>query len=571
MHRLYIETVGCQMNVLDSELVVAALRQRGYELTDDPGQADTILFNTCSVRENAEHKTYSSVGRFKYGKRKKPDLVIGVIGCMAQKDQERIFEKAPHVDLIVGTGQLAEIPDLVDKVRSTRKKQMAVSLDRKEGSRAEVAGSFESYDPLRDPTMRPSPWQAFVRIMFGCDKFCTYCVVPTTRGPEQSRSPSEIRHEVQLLAEQGVKEITLLGQTVNSYKFHEAGRTHRLSDLIAGIHDTPGIARIKFVTSFPKDMTTDLLEAIRDLPKCSQYLHVPLQHGCDEQLKRMKRGYTVADYREMMGRIREILPACAVSSDFIVGFCGETEESFQRSIDAIREFRFKNSFIFKYSPRPGTKAYDLYADDVPEEVKRRRNNELLNVQNEISEEDNAAFIGRRVEVLVEGPSKWSRGAKNGREGVPAQHIHDEQSHNEPAATNSVDHIADSSSEMVPLNTLPGWHQGAEPVNYPQSQAAPQDLVTLGTTAGSLPSPPLAAPVEVPGTPDVSDAEFHLHGPIQLVGRTSCDRIVVFTGNSRLAGSLAEIEIDDVTPTTLMGAIVMQSVQPGSGGLLPILV
>lgn len=536
MHKLYIETVGCQMNVLDSELVVAALKQRGYELTDNPQEADTILFNTCSVREHAEHKTYSSVGRFKYGKRRKPELVIGVIGCMAQKDQELVFEKAPHVDLIVGTGQLAEIPDLVEEVRRTRKKQVAVSLGRKEGSRDEVAGSFESYDPLRDPEMRPSPWQAYVRLMIGCDKFCTYCVVPTTRGPEQSRPPSDIVREVQVLADQGVKEVTLLGQTVNSYKHTEHGRLHRLSDLISRIHDTPGLERIKFVTNYPKDMTTDLLEAIRDLPKVARYLHVPLQHGCDQQLQRMKRGYSVQDYREMMGRIRDIVPDCAVSSDFIVGFCGETEEAFLQSVAAVREFRFKNSFIFKYSPRPGTKAYELYADDIPEEVKKRRNNELLRIQNEISEEDNAEFIGRRVQVLVEGPSK-----RTSKEllSVPAS------GGRQPPDTEAA---------------LPGWHSGPEPVNYPQSRAEPADLLSLTThrSANSL------------GDVSGSDAPPN-SGPMQLVGRTRCDRIVVFEGNPRLAGTLAEIEIDDVTQTTLLGTIVTRHVQPGSGDLLPILI
>lgn len=553
MHRLYIETVGCQMNVLDSELVVAALRQRGYELTNDPHIADTILFNTCSVREHAEHKTYSSVGRFKYGKRKNPELVIGVIGCMAQKDQELIFEKAPHVDLIVGTGQLGEIPDLVDEVRRTRSKQLAVSLGRKDGSRLEVAASFESYDPLRDPSMRPSPWQAYVRIMIGCDKFCTYCVVPTTRGPEQSRMPSDIHREVQALARQGVKEITLLGQTVNSYKVTENGRQYRLSDLIALIHDTPGIDRIKFVTNYPKDMTNDLLFALRDLPKVSRYLHVPLQHGCNEQLKRMKRGYTVEDYREMVGRIREIVPDASISSDYIVGFCGETDEAFQKCIDTVREFRFKNSFIFKYSPRPGTKAFDLFEDDVPEEVKKRRNNELLRVQNEISEEDNAAFIGRRVEVLVEGPSKKAHLAVPAGEGKTVEVV----------------------TEGL---ALPGWHAGPEPVNYPESHAAPNDLVSLG---GAKPAGEEAALQQLRHSHDhdrhdVVIDDVPLVGvpesvsPIQLVGRTRCDRIVVFNGNPRLAGTLAEIEVDDVTQTTLLGNIVTREVQVGSNGFLPIL-
>ncbi|MDA1161059.1 MAG: tRNA (N6-isopentenyl adenosine(37)-C2)-methylthiotransferase MiaB, partial [Planctomycetota bacterium] len=418
--QLYIETVGCQMNMLDSELVVAALRQQQFELTNDIKAADTILFNTCSVREHAEHKIYSQLGRIKFQKRNRPNLVIGVMGCMAQKDQELIFEKAPHVDLVVGTGQLGEIPRLIDEARSSRKRLTALSLDRKGGSRESVANSFESYDPLRDPEMRPSPYQAFVRIMIGCDKFCTYCVVPMTRGPEQSRPPSLIAAEVRTLAEQGVKEITLLGQTVNSYRHTEDGREYRLSNLLELIHDTEGIDRIKFVTNYPKDMTDDLLQAVRDLPKVMKYLHVPLQSGCDEVLQRMKRGYTVGEYREMMHRIREQIPGCAVSSDFIVGFCGETEEAFQKSMDTVQELRFKNSFIFKYSKREGTKAFEMFEDDIPDEVKRRRNNEMLDLQNRISEEDNAEFIGRRVSVLVEGPSK-SAAKRAAREGQPLDH------------------------------------------------------------------------------------------------------------------------------------------------------
>lgn len=405
--RLYIETVGCQMNMLDSELVVAALRKDGYQLTDSPKEADTILFNTCSVREHAEHKIYSALGRLKYSKRDRPQRVIGVMGCMAQKDQDLIFRRAPHVDLVVGTGQLAEIPGMIRKARTSpdRQPQKAVSLGRRDGSRLEIADSFQSYDPLRDPEMRPTPFQAFVRIMIGCDKFCTYCVVPSTRGPEQSRAPSQILTEVRVLADQGVREVTLLGQTVNSYRFTENGRQSRLSDLMWQISEVPGIERIRFVTSFPKDMTDDLLQAVRDIPKAVRYLHVPAQSGCDDVLKRMKRGYTVDDYREMMGRIRETIPNCSVSSDFIVGFCGESEASFEKSMDLIRECRFKNSFIFKYSRRSGTRADALYEDDVPDDVKRRRNNEMLDLQNRISEEDNAELIGSQVRVLVEGPSK----------------------------------------------------------------------------------------------------------------------------------------------------------------------
>lgn len=475
--KLFIETVGCQMNMLDSELVVAALRKEGYQLTSEVADADTILFNTCSVREHAEHKIYSALGRLRFSKRGRPNQVIGVIGCMAQKDQELIFQKAPHVDMVVGTGQLAQIPELIRAARDKREHRLAISLDRRDATRQEISDSFQSYDPLRDPEMRPSPYQAFVRIMIGCDKFCTYCVVPMTRGPEQSRPPRDILREVTQLANEGVKEVTLLGQTVNSYKVTQDGKLWRLSDLIAAMHDTPGLDRIKFVTNYPKDMTDDLLQVVRDLPKVARYLHVPAQSGCNDILKRMKRGYTIEDYRDMMHRINEIVPACAVSSDFIVGFCGETDEQFQKSMDLIREFRFKNSFIFKYSPRPGTKADDLLADDIPEEVKRERNNLMLDLQNEISEEDNAAFIGTEQEVLVEGPSKTA-----------------------------LKHETDPDSPTT-----------------------------------------------------------------QLVGRTRCDRIVVFEGNRRLIGSLTKIEIHDLTRTSLIGHIVTHEFQHGSGpSLLPIL-
>jgi tRNA-2-methylthio-N6-dimethylallyladenosine synthase len=485
-NKLYIETVGCQMNVLDSELVVAALRKHGYELTGDFGEADTVLFNTCSVREHAEHKIYSQLGRIRHSKDRRPEQVIGVLGCMAQKDQSLIFRRAPHVDLVVGTGQLAEIPALIEEARATRKRKLAVSLSRRDGTRTAVAGSFQSYDPLREPKMRPSPHQAYVRVMIGCDKFCTYCVVPMTRGPEQSRPPGDIAREVRVLADQGVKEVTLLGQTVNSYKHATDGKMFRLADLLALIHDTAGVVRFKFVTNFPRDMSDDLLQAVRDLPKVCPYLHVPAQSGCNRVLGMMKRGYTVEQYRDMMGRIREILPECSVSGDFIVGHPGESEASFEKSMELVRECRFKNSFVFKYSPRPGTKAHEMYSDEIPEEVKRRRNNEMLALQNEISEEDNTRFIGREVEVLVEGPSKTA--AKKGERAE---------------------------------------HAGGEG----------------GDKAG---------------------------GPMQLTGRTPCDRIVVFDGNPRLAGTLAQVGIFDCSATTLLGAVVTGEHQHLAPGLLPIL-
>jgi tRNA-2-methylthio-N6-dimethylallyladenosine synthase len=463
--QLYIETVGCQMNMLDSELVVASLRKAGYTLVDAPAKADTILFNTCSVRQHAEDKIYSALGRLKHAKKHNPQKIIGVLGCMAQKDQRLIFERAPFVDLVVGPGQLHQIPELIEKIGQGAGPQMEVSLDRKGGTRAEIEQSFESYDPLRDPAMRPTPFQAFVRIMIGCDKFCTYCIVPAVRGPEQSRPAAHILAEARQLAAEGCREITLLGQTVNSYRHKADGRDWRLADLLAALEGVDGLDRVKFVTNYPKDMTDDLLAAVRDLPKVSPYLHVPAQSGSNRMLSRMKRGYTVEEYREMLARIRQNVPEATVTSDFIVGFCGETEEDFRQTVELVRESRFKNSFIFKYSERPGTKSAQLYPDDVPEEVKKRRNNELLAVQNAISEEDNQPLVGRRVEVLVEGPSK---------------------------------------------NALR------------ESEHA-----------------------------DV----------LQLVGRTHCDRIVVFEGNRRQIGQLLPVAIYDANAFTLFGSVVTAHVGP----------
>jgi tRNA-2-methylthio-N6-dimethylallyladenosine synthase len=404
--KLYIETVGCQMNVLDSELVVGSLRRQGYELTHEPTDADVILFNTCSVRQHAEDKIYSALGRLRGHKVRHPEKVVGVLGCMAQKDQELIRKRAPHVDLVCGTGQLSRLPELVAEVQRTGRPQVALSLDRKDGSRTEIEHSFQSYDPMRDPSMRPNPFQAYVRVQIGCDKFCTYCIVPSVRGPEQGRPPEHIAAEVRQLAAEGCKEITLLGQTVNSYRHrHGDGREERLSGLLDRIHDTAGVERIKFITNFPRDMSDELLDAMRSLPKVCPYLHVPAQSGCDEMLRRMKRLYTVGFYRDMLARCREKVPGVAISSDFIVGFCGETEQSFERTCDLVRTSGFKNSFIFKYSPRPGTKADELFADDIPEEVKKRRNNDLLAIQSGVSLADHQRFIGQTVEVLVEGPSK----------------------------------------------------------------------------------------------------------------------------------------------------------------------
>ena len=417
---------------------------------------------------------------------------------------------APYVDLVVGPGQLKEIPGLIDKVRTGGGRQTAVSLGRTDGKLTDIKRSHETFDPLRDPTMRPTPFQAFLRIQIGCDKFCTYCIVPMTRGPEQGRHPQQIYDEAVILADQGAKEITLLGQTVNSYRFIDQDKQEtRLADLLRKLHDINGLERIKFVTSYPKDMTYDLLTTIRDLEKCSTYLHVPLQSGSDAVLKRMKRGYTVSQYRDMMARINETLgDKAAVSSDFIVGFCGETDAEFQETVDLVEECRFKNSFIFKYSERPGTKAHNQLPDDVPFDVKRRRNNELLQIQNRISEEDNQLFLGRTVDVLVEGPSKR----------------HD-------AAVNEIA----SAAPEEDLNRVV--------VGDPAVDAGNSNLVQL---AKSEPTPAKIHEQQLAGK------------PLQLTGRTLCDRIVVFDGSPRLIGQTLPIGIYEVSGLTLMGTAVSEA-------------
>ena len=417
--RLWIETVGCQMNVLDSELVVAALRRQGWSLAAGPADADAVFYNTCSVRQHAEDKVWSALGRVRIEKQKRPGMIVGVLGCMAQKDQELVRDRAPWVDLVVGPGQLHRVPGIVEEILAGGAPRIEVSLDRKAGSRDAVTRSFESYDPDRDPAMRPTPFQAFVRTQTGCDKFCAFCVVPRVRGPEQARPPAAILAEARKLVDEGCREITLIGQTVNSYKWTDGGRTTRLADLLHDLDAIDGLDRIRFVTNYPRDMTPELIGAVRDLPKVCKYLHVPAQHGSDAVLSRMKRGYTIGEYLEMHARVREELPAASVTSDFIVGFCGETDDEFRTTVDLVEKLRFKNSFIFKYSPRPGTKAFERLPDDVPEEVKKERHHVLLDAQTRASLAGNLPLVGTRQRVLVEGLSTRDekRGVDPGPDGV----------------------------------------------------------------------------------------------------------------------------------------------------------
>jgi tRNA-2-methylthio-N6-dimethylallyladenosine synthase len=411
--KLYLETFGCQMNVLDSELVLGQLRARGYESVAERDDADVIIYNTCSVREHAEQKVWSRLGELRNRKAADPGLVIGVIGCLAERDGVNLLKRYPHVDILCGPSELDKLASFVHNASSTSgPPKRHVALMGKAGSRrASTLVAAEDHLEMLDLSRSVSPAddvrQAYVRITRGCNKFCTYCVVPFTRGPEVHRPPSNIIDEVRKLADSGAKEITLLGQTINHYAFaHGDGRVTSFAELLYMIHEAvPHLARLRFVTSFPRDFTDEALAAMRDCPRICRYLHVPAQHGSDRILKMMNRGYTAGAYRDFIDRAREMMPDICIASDFIVGFPTETDEEVARTAELMRHCRFKNSFIFKYSPRPGTAAIDRFEDDVPDEVKRRRNNELLDVQEEISAQENARMVGKTVEVMVEGESK----------------------------------------------------------------------------------------------------------------------------------------------------------------------
>jgi len=401
--------MGCQMNVLDSELVLGQLAQMGYDPTDDYHSADIVLLNTCSVRQHAEDKVYSRLGEIKHARKSKPDMIVGVIGCMAQRDSDGIRRRAGFVDLLCGPNNLNEIPALIEEVAETRQHVAALEHERSrrtpKADRTLMYDSIELFDASR--TLRPgaSALQSYVRVQRGCDKFCSYCVVPFTRGPERSRPPAAIVEETAKLAGFGAKEITLLGQTVNSYSYRENGSIVNFAELLERLHDINGIERIRFVTSYPGDFTDDILQAMRDLPKVCEYLHIPAQSGSNAVLRRMNRQYTVEQYVELIDKAREIVPGISLAGDFIVGFSGETEEDHVATLALVERIAYKNIFMFKYSNRPDTAADHRLVDDVPEDIKRRRHADLVAVQRRMSTAHHQAIVGREVEVLVEGHSK----------------------------------------------------------------------------------------------------------------------------------------------------------------------
>jgi len=401
MGKIFIETYGCQMNTLDSDLILSRMQAQGYVPTEVREDADVILFNTCSVREHAEERALSNAGMVQRLKKLRPELVVGVVGCMAQNRQDRLFQQLPHVQLIVGPRHMGAIPRLVEEIRSSGQRRIAV---------ADFDDEFiDGADAVQS---RASQAQAYVKAMEGCDLSCTFCIVPTTRGAEVSRPPERIVEEVRRLAAAGTVEITLLGQTVNSY-----GKGLKpscdLGGLLHKVSAVEGIRRIRFITSHPSFVRPSLIEAMRDLPKVCKYLHIPVQSGSNRILKAMRRGYTVERYRDICDTLRAEVPGIEIASDFIVGFPGETAEDFDQTVALMEQTRLQNSFVFKYSPRPGTDAASL-TDDVPEEEKKRRNQTLLELQERISLDRNRVRIGQKLEILVEGISKRDPHRQTGR-------------------------------------------------------------------------------------------------------------------------------------------------------------
>ncbi|MCE5187462.1 MAG: tRNA (N6-isopentenyl adenosine(37)-C2)-methylthiotransferase MiaB [Planctomycetaceae bacterium] len=401
--KIHIKSFGCQMNKLDSALVSSALAQQGYELTDKATDADVIIINTCSVREHAEDRVFSNLGHIKHLKKDRPQLLVAVIGCMAQRLGEELLSH-DSVDIVAGPTQIDEIPALITRALAEHQKQLSVTDEIRRQPPDERESELDDFEVAYDSDKHHLKSQAFIRVMRGCNNFCSYCIVPYVRGPEVSRPPAVIFEQARRLAEQGIRQITLLGQTVNSYRYKGA-RIYTLADLLEQISEIEGLHWIRFITSHPGKFEESILNAMATLPKVCPYLHIPAQSGSNKILKAMNRGYTAEQYIELMDKARAIVPDLAIAGDFIVGFPGETDEDFQATEHMIRRVRYKNCFIFKYSPRPGTRAEQKLADDVPAEVKQQRNVRLLEVVNQIAEANNRVFEGRTLEVLVEGPSK----------------------------------------------------------------------------------------------------------------------------------------------------------------------
>lgn len=387
-NKLYIETYGCQMNLADTEIILGILGDKGYYLTPDAGKADIVLINTCSIRENAEQRIYGRLGNFKNLKSSKPDLVVGILGCMAERLRKDLVEKKSIVDLVVGPDEYRRLPELIDTAYNGDK-GIGVKLSRTE--------TYDDITPHREDGL-----QAWLSVMRGCDKFCTFCVVPFTRGRERSRKMDSIIDEVAELSTRGFKEITLLGQNVNSY----SDGTKDFADLLVSCAEINRSIRFRFTTSHPQDLSDKLLYTIASNPNICNYIHLPVQSGSNRILQLMNRTYTIEHYLNLIEKARKIIPGVSFSTDIIAGFPTETYEDHAKTLDIMREVRYDGAYMFKYSPREGTKAFKMN-DDVPENTKSKRLQEIIDLQQHISAEINQDLVGTEEIVLVEGPSKKS--------------------------------------------------------------------------------------------------------------------------------------------------------------------
>jgi tRNA-2-methylthio-N6-dimethylallyladenosine synthase len=381
------------MNEYDSARIVQVMSQMDYSPTDNIEEADLLILNTCSVRDKAEQKVYSALGRWRELKQKRKGLIIGVGGCVAQQEGETLMRRAPYLDLVFGTQNVHKLPQMVGEVQTLAHRPLEIAFYRE---------PFYLEEPQGRPEVDGS--KAYVTIMQGCDKVCSFCIVPHVRGREISRSSEMILAEVRSLVHRGVREVMLLGQNVNSYGKNSSSEL-TFPQLLTRINDIDGLERIRFTTSHPQDLSTELIEAYGKLEKLCEHLHLPVQSGADTVLQRMRRGYKRSEYVDRILRLREICPDVALSTDIIVGFPGETEEEFEATLEILRQMEYDDIFAFTYSARPHTVASKIFRDDVPEEVKKRRLRRVLELQNQISLRKNKRQLGKLLDIIVEGPSK----------------------------------------------------------------------------------------------------------------------------------------------------------------------
>lgn len=396
--KAFLLVYGCQMNVSDAERMAGELASIGYARTDEMQAADLILINTCCVRESAEDRVYGKIGEIKHLKRKNPRLIFGITGCMAQKEGDALIARAPHIDFVLGTSKVHELKNVVRELERERGHIVDVNLT-------------ETELPDGGPVAREGKLSAWIPIMYGCNNFCTYCIVPYVRGRERSRRPEDVVAEVREAVAQGYKEVTLLGQNVNSY-----GKDHKLADfadLLKMVDEVPGIERVRFMTSHPKDLSDKLIETIAHGKHICEHIHLPVQYGSDKILSAMHRIYTVDSYRALVQRIRKAIPHVALTTDLIVGFPGETDDDFAQMLDFLREIRYDSAYTFIYSKRSGTPAAKM-EDQVPDALKHERLEQLMAVQNDISREINDQFLDTVQEIMVEGPSKNDDAMWSGR-------------------------------------------------------------------------------------------------------------------------------------------------------------